>query len=131
MDEPDRERDGDATRDGDAGAQSRAERQRLISLDPESGTVDADVGSSGRGLYWLLRRIVLGPVLRRLFRPIEEGVHNVPTAGPAILAANHLSFADWIFLPLALNRRVTFVAKSDYFTGSGVKGAAQRTFFAG
>lgn len=112
-------------------AQPADEHQRLISLDPESGTVDANVGGGGRGLYWLLRRIVLGPVLHRIFRPIEEGVHNVPTSGPAILAANHLSFADWIFLPLVLNRRVTFVAKSDYFTGSGVKGAAQRTFFAG
>ncbi len=105
--------------------------ERLIALDPQSGTVDADVGSSGRGLYWLLRKVVLGPTLRRLFRPVEEGVENVPVSGPAILAANHLSFADWIFLPLALNRRVTFVAKSDYFTGSGIKGAAQRSFFAG
>jgi len=105
--------------------------ERLISLDPESGRVDADAGASGRGLYWVLRRIVLGPALRRLFRPIEEGVENVPRHGAAILAANHLSFADWIFLPLALNRRVTFVAKADYFTGSGVKGFFQRKFFAG
>src|SRR5690606_28165540 len=90
-----------------------------------------DAGASGRGLYWVLRRIVLGPALRRLFRPIEEGVENVPRHGAAILAANHLSFADWIFLPLALNRRVTFVAKADYFTGSGVKGFFQRKFFAG
>ncbi|MFW6597019.1 lysophospholipid acyltransferase family protein [Propionibacteriaceae bacterium Y2011] len=104
---------------------------RLISLDPESGRVDADAGGGGKGLYWVLRNVVLGPVLRRLFRPIEEGVANVPVDGPAILAANHLSFADWIFMPLALNRRVTFVAKADYFTGSGVKGFFQRGFFAG
>ena len=88
---------------------------RLVSFDPE----------------WLLRKIVLGPNLRRMFRPIEEGVAHVPTEGPAILAANHLSFSDWIFIPLALNRRVTFAAKSDYFTGSGVKGFLQRKFFAG
>ncbi|MFX4272742.1 lysophospholipid acyltransferase family protein [Propionibacteriaceae bacterium Y1685] len=106
---------------------------RLVALDPESGTVDADAGrdGEGKGLYWMLRHVVLGPVLRRVFRPIEEGVENVPTDGPAILAINHLSFADWIFMPLALNRRVTFIAKSDYFTGSGVKGWAQRRFFAG
>ena len=47
------------------------------------------------------------------------------------MASNHLSFADWLFMPLALDRRVTFVAKSDYFTGAGIKGWAQKRFFAG
>ncbi|MFT4164642.1 MAG: lysophospholipid acyltransferase family protein [Microlunatus sp.] len=85
----------------------------------------------GRGLYWVMRNVLLGPPVRRIFHPTVEGAENVPTKGAAILAANHLSFADWLFMPLAIDRRITFVAKSDYFTGDGVKGWAQRRFFAG
>lgn len=85
----------------------------------------------GRGVYSLLRHVLLGPAVSRVFRPVIEGEHNVPRHGPGILAANHLSFADWLFMPLATERRITFVAKSDYFTGGGVKGWAQRHFFAG
>ena len=105
----------------------------VVSVNP-SGTLSvasADGRRPGRGVYWLLRHVVLGPVVDRLFRPIEEGAHHVPAEGAAILAGNHLSYADWLFTPLALNRRVTFVAKSDYFTGVGVKGWAQKRFFAG
>ena len=85
----------------------------------------------GRGVYWVLKNLVVGPPLTKVFRPAVEGLHHVPRRGPAILASNHLSFADWIFMPLAIDRRVTFVAKSDYFTGQGVRGWAQRRFFAG
>lgn len=85
----------------------------------------------GAMLYWMLRNIVVGPPVDRVFRPNAEGVSHVPDHGPAILACNHLSYADWLFLPLVLDRRVTFVAKSDYFTGSGVRGWAQRRFFRG
>ena len=88
-------------------------------------------GGGGRGIYWVLKNVLLGPAIDRIFRPVSEGVENVPSTGPAILASNHLSFADWLFMPLVLDRRVTFVAKSDYFTGVGVKGWAQRRFFAG
>ena len=88
-------------------------------------------GRTGRGVYWLLRHVLLGPAITKIFRPVEEGTENVPRTGPAILASNHLSFVDWLFTPLALDRRVTFVAKSDYFTGVGVKGWAQKRFFAG
>ncbi|MVA77337.1 1-acyl-sn-glycerol-3-phosphate acyltransferase [Auraticoccus sp. F435] len=84
----------------------------------------------GRAVYSVLRG-VLGPVVNRVFRPEVEGEHNVPRHGPAILAANHLSFVDWLFMPIAIERRITFAAKSDYFTGVGVKGWAQRRFFAG
>ncbi|SDS11813.1 lysophospholipid acyltransferase family protein [Microlunatus soli] len=87
--------------------------------------------NAGAVLYWLLRNVILGPGVDRLFRPNYEGVHNVPKIGPAILASNHLSYVDWMFIPLALHRRVTFVAKSDYFTGAGVRGWAQRRFFKG
>ncbi|HEY0949862.1 lysophospholipid acyltransferase family protein [Nocardioides sp.] len=81
--------------------------------------------------YWFLKWIALGPWLRLVFRPRVYGAENVPLEGPAILASNHLSYADWLFMPLTLPRRVTFVAKAEYFTGKGVKGWLQRTFFAG
>ena len=64
-----------------------------------------------------------------MFRPWVKGSKNVPNAGGAILASNHLSFSDSIFLPLKVKRPVTFLAKSDYFTGKGVKGALIRWFF--
>jgi 1-acyl-sn-glycerol-3-phosphate acyltransferase len=79
--------------------------------------------------YWLLKTVVLGPVLRLLFRPWVTGLEHVPASGGAILASNHLSFSDSIFLPLVLDRRVTFLAKSDYFTGRGAKGRATALFF--
>ena len=82
-------------------------------------------------LYWLLKYIFLGPALRLIFRPQVEGRENVPDEGPAIIASNHLSFSDSIFMPLMVRRRVTFVAKSEYFTGRGVKGLLVKTFFVG
>ena len=81
--------------------------------------------------YWFLKRIVLGPVLRLIFRPYVIGLENVPEDGGAILASNHLSFSDSIFLPLVVPRRVTFLAKADYFTGKGIKGRLNKAFFAG
>ncbi len=81
--------------------------------------------------YWVLKTLVLGPVLRLLFRPWVEGEQNIPADGAAIFASNHLSFSDSIFLPLVLPRRITFLAKADYFTGSGVKGRATAAFFKG
>lgn len=81
--------------------------------------------------YWFLKWIALGPILRAVFRPRCEGLENVPEEGPAILASNHLSYADWLFMPLTIPRRVSFVAKSEYFTGTGIKGWLQRTFFSG
>ena len=110
---------------------SPQEEPELVSVDP-SGKVAVEHGSgAGKGIYWLLRHIVLGPVVDKIFRPIKEGTEHVPETGAAIVASNHLSFADWLFMPLALDRRVTFVAKADYFTGAGVKGWAQKRFFAG
>jgi 1-acyl-sn-glycerol-3-phosphate acyltransferase len=81
--------------------------------------------------YWLLKRIILGPVLLAVFRPWVRGEENVPEAGGAILASNHLSFSDSIFLPLVVKRRVTFLAKADYFTGRGIKGRLTAGFFKG
>jgi 1-acyl-sn-glycerol-3-phosphate acyltransferase len=81
--------------------------------------------------YWFLKWIAIGPLLRLVFRPHTEGIENIPTEGPAILASNHLSYADWLFMPLSLPRRVSFVAKAEYFTSPGVKGWLQKTFFSG
>src|SRR3954471_11905898 len=79
--------------------------------------------------YWLLKYVVLGPVLKAVFRPQIDGLANVPASGPVILASNHLSFSDSIFTPLIVKRRVTFVAKAEYFTGKGIKGWLMRHFF--
>ena len=80
--------------------------------------------------YWVVKAI-LTPVLRICFRPWVEGGEHVPSTGGAILASNHLSFSDSIFLPLVVPRKVTFLAKSDYFAGKGIKGRLTRSFFAG
>ncbi|WP_435208355.1 lysophospholipid acyltransferase family protein [Micromonospora sp. bgisy143] len=82
-------------------------------------------------LYWLLKHVILGPLLKLIFRPQVQGLHHVPTAGPVILASNHLSFFDSIFIPLIVSRRVTFVAKAEYFTGKGIKGWFMKMFFVG
>ena len=84
-----------------------------------------------RVLYWTLKRILLGPLLRVLFRPWVEGLEHLPKDGPAILASNHISFSDSIFLPLVCDRPITFLAKSDYFNGTGVKGFLTRIFMKG
>ena len=81
--------------------------------------------------YWFLKWIAIGPVLKLVFRPQVSGAENVPATGPAILASNHLSYADWLFMPLTLSRRVTFVAKAEYFNTPGLKGWFQKKFFAG
>jgi 1-acyl-sn-glycerol-3-phosphate acyltransferase len=79
--------------------------------------------------YFILKTFVLGPLLRFIFRPWVRGVENVPSSGAAILASNHLSFSDSIFLPLQCPRPVVFLAKSEYFTGRGLKGWLVKTFF--
>jgi 1-acyl-sn-glycerol-3-phosphate acyltransferase len=81
--------------------------------------------------YWLLKWVLLGPLLKLIFRPWAEGTENVPEEGGAILASNHLSYSDWLFMPLTIPRRVTFVAKAEYFTTPGIKGWLQKTFFSG
>lgn len=79
--------------------------------------------------YWVMKSIFIGPVVKLLFRPWVKGLDNVPAHGPAILVSNHLSFSDSIFLPLAIPRPVVFLAKSEYFTGKGVKGRLTAAFF--
>ena len=83
-------------------------------------------------LYWLLKYVLLGPWLWLLYRPIVEGRDYVPASGPAIIASNHLSVVDSFFMPLVIKRRrVTFVAKAEYFTGKGLKGWLVKMFFVG
>lgn len=81
--------------------------------------------------YWLLKGVLIGPLLRLVFRPWVEGLEHVPQDGPAILASNHVSFSDSVFLMLVAGRRVTFPAKSEYFTGTGTKGRLTALFMRG
>lgn len=80
-------------------------------------------------MLYSLSRQVLSPVARLIYRPVIEGQENIPRTGPVLLASNHLSFVDSIVIPLAAPRRVVFLAKSEYFTGEGIRGAAKRSFF--
>jgi len=81
--------------------------------------------------YWLAKFVFLGPVLRGLWRPWAEGLENIPDDRPAIIASNHLSFCDSFFMPLMVPRKVTFLAKSEYFTTPGLKGFFSRMFMSG
>jgi 1-acyl-sn-glycerol-3-phosphate acyltransferase len=78
--------------------------------------------------YWLLKFVLFGPLLALLGRPKVEGLQHIPTSGPVILASNHLAVMDSFYLPL-VRRRITFLAKSEYFTGTGIKGWLSRWFF--
>ena len=80
--------------------------------------------------YWLTKA-VLTPLLRLLLRLTVKGAENLPASGGAILAANHTTFLDNFMIPMVVPRRVTFLAKSDYFTGRGIKGRLQKSFFSG
>nr|WP_272905529.1 lysophospholipid acyltransferase family protein [Sediminivirga luteola] len=77
----------------------------------------------------MLKRVLLGPLLRLLFRPWVRGLENIPESGGAIIAGNHLSFMDSIFVPLVAPRPVVYLAKKDYFEGPGLRGRATRWFF--
>ncbi|MFF7384706.1 1-acyl-sn-glycerol-3-phosphate acyltransferase [Streptomyces griseoluteus] len=79
--------------------------------------------------YHLLKYVLLGPVLRLVFRPRIEGLDHVPESGAAIIAGNHLSFSDHFLMPAILRRRITFLAKAEYFTGPGLKGRLTAFFF--
>jgi 1-acyl-sn-glycerol-3-phosphate acyltransferase len=78
--------------------------------------------------YRLLKSFLI-PILTLLFRPKVTGLRNVPHTGPVIIASNHLSFSDSIFMPLVVPRKVTFLAKSEYFTSPGIKGFIKKLTF--
>jgi 1-acyl-sn-glycerol-3-phosphate acyltransferase len=82
-------------------------------------------------LYWLFKYVLIGPFLKLTSRPVITGQEHFPEKGAALLAGNHQSVADWLFTPLVLRRKINFLAKSDYFTGTGLRGMLSRWFFAG
>lgn len=82
-------------------------------------------------IYWFLKNLVIGPIVKTVFRPWISGAENIPRTGGVILASNHLSFADSVFLPIMVDRPIVFLAKSEYFSGRGIKGAFIREFFKG
>ena len=83
----------------------------------------------GENLAYALLKAFLSPILMGLFRPKVKGLRNVPHLGPLIIASNHLSFSDSIFMPLVVPRKVTFLAKSEYFTSPGLKGFIKKITF--
>lgn len=81
-------------------------------------------------IYELLHPVVT-PLATAIWRPEVVGREHVPATGPVILASNHLSFVDSVVIPLTSPRQVSFLAKSEYFTGTGVKGWISREWFEG
>ena len=82
-------------------------------------------------MYGVLHRVV-PPVARAVWRPTVTGLEHVPATGGVILASNHLSFADSVVIPCVVPRKVVFLAKSDYFTGTRrARGRCQRAWFEG
>ena len=77
--------------------------------------------------YWLMHWVI-GPLLTTVFRPWVKGLENIPRSGPVIVVSNHLSLVDSLFLPMMVDRQMAFLAKSDYFTGKGLKGWLIRFF---
>ena len=69
-------------------------------------------------MYWMLKNVFLGPLLRLLYRPKAKGLKNLPADGPCVLAVNHQSFADSLFVPLVVRRQVVFLGKADYFSSA-------------
>ncbi len=82
-------------------------------------------------LFYTAMHAVIAPLSRAVWRPVVEGSENVPATGPVIVASNHLSFADSMVIPIVAPRQVVFLAKKDYFTGTGVRGALMRGWFEG
>lgn len=82
-------------------------------------------------LYWIFKHLIIGPLLKTIYRPWVEGSENLPATGPVILVGNHLSVIDSFFMPVMVDRRVYFLAKSDYFTGKGLKGWLVKNFMLG
>ncbi len=72
---------------------------------------------------------VVPPTARAIWRPVVEGSENVPATGGVLLASNHLSFMDSVVIPVVAPRKVVFLAKAEYFQGTGFKGWLQREWF--
>lgn len=81
--------------------------------------------------YRAFKHVLLGPGLKAYYDPWHEGLENIPETGGALLASNHLSFSDSIFLPVVMKRKLVFLGKAEYFEGTGVKGWATKAFMEG
>ena len=81
-------------------------------------------------LYQVLHAVV-PPVAKVVWRPTVTGLHHVPARGGVLIASNHLSFIDSVVIPVVVPRKVVFLAKSDYFEGTGIKGAFSKAWFTG
>ena len=81
--------------------------------------------------FYSVLHSVVPPLAKAVWRPTVTGLENVPTSGGVILASNHLSVVDSVVIPVVVPRKVVFLAKSDYFTGTGVKGVLSRAWFEG
>ena len=93
-------------------------------------SISVGIRKTGSVMYRFVHSVV-APTARTIWRPTVTGLEHVPASGGVILASNHLSFVDSVVIPCVVPRKVVFLAKSDYFTGSGLKGAAQRAWFEG
>ncbi|RAK39970.1 1-acyl-sn-glycerol-3-phosphate acyltransferase [Actinoplanes lutulentus] len=82
-------------------------------------------------LLYSIGKVIIGTTLMTGWRPTVEGIEHIPTSGGAIFAGNHLSVADELFLGTVVPRHLAFWAKSDYFTGTGVKGFLNRKLMEG
>jgi 1-acyl-sn-glycerol-3-phosphate acyltransferase len=82
-------------------------------------------------MFFRVARRVIPPLFKAIWRPRVRGLEHVPATGAVILASNHLSFADSIVIPVVVPRKVVFLAKESYFTGTGIKGALVRAWFVG
>lgn len=81
--------------------------------------------------FYTVGKMVAVPLARGLWRPTITGRHHIPRTGGVLIASNHLSFIDSFAIPIASPRPVSFLAKADYWQGSGVRGALSRGFFTG
>jgi len=74
---------------------------------------------------------IVAPTAKAIWRPTIEGIEHVPLTGPVLIASNHLSFVDSVVIPIVAPRKVVFLAKAEYFTGTGLKGRLSRAWFEG
>jgi 1-acyl-sn-glycerol-3-phosphate acyltransferase len=82
-------------------------------------------------MFYTALHTAVPPLARAIWRPKVEGSANVPLEGPVLLASNHLSFADSVVIPVVAPRKVVFLAKAEYFTGTGLRGWLSRSWFEG
>jgi 1-acyl-sn-glycerol-3-phosphate acyltransferase len=80
-------------------------------------------------VFYVVLKILVTRVSLVIWRPRVEGRENIPTRGPVILASNHLSFVDSMLIPMVAPRRVSFLAKAEYFETTGAKGRMMKAFF--